>query len=551
MSARPAGDRVLEPPPASGSGCAPAPAHVAIIMDGNGRWAKARGLPRTAGHRRGVETLRQVVRDAGDLGVRCLTLYSFSSENWKRPREEVHDLLGLLRHFVRKDLAELHANNVRVRIIGARDNVPDDILRMMDEAEDRTRVNTGLVVVIAFNYGARDELARAARRLARDVAEGRLAPADIGEAHLDARLDTHGLPPLDLVIRTGGEHRLSNFLLWQAAYAELVFLPVLWPDFCPCGPRGRLVELCRAHPALWRADGGRGVSEAPASANAKPALARPDRRAELRNRVLAAIVLAPAALLVAWVGGIVFDLLMAAAAVIVLLEWRRIVGETRWAVRSLASLGAVLASGATLILAGPGWATLVLLVSAGLASSFAIARRVRPWLALGAAYAGAMAISLSAVRGEDGEGFLALVWLLLLVWSADSCAYFVGRAIGGPKLWPRVSPSKTWSGAFGGLAGAVVVGLAVMALSVAGPWPFVLVTGLVALVSMGGDLLESSIKRRFKVKDAGRLIPGHGGLMDRVDSLVAASVACALIGAVRSAGGGLGEATIAAGLLYW
>jgi undecaprenyl diphosphate synthase len=207
------------------------PRHVAIIMDGNGRWASARGLPRVEGHRRGVEALRKTVRAAGDIGVRVLTIFSFSSENWQRPASEVRDLMGLLRLFIRKDLAELHGNGVRVRVIGERDNLDPDIRRLLEEAEERTRANTKLLLVVAFNYGARDEIARAVRRLAEDVARGALAPAAITEDLIGRHLDAADIGDPDLIIRTSGEQRLSNFLLWQAAYSELVFTPLYWPDF--------------------------------------------------------------------------------------------------------------------------------------------------------------------------------------------------------------------------------------------------------------------------------------------------------------------------------
>ena len=200
-------------------------------MDGNGRWAKARGLPRTMGHRRGVEALRDAVRAVGQLGIEVLTLFAFSSENWRRPQDEVSELMSLLKIFIRRDLAELHREGVRVRIIGARDNLPADILGLLEEAESLTRGNTGTTLVIAFNYGARDEIARAARRIAERVAAGELRSEDVDASAMDAHMDTAGLPELDLIIRTSGEQRLSNFLLWQSAYAELVFLPCLWPDF--------------------------------------------------------------------------------------------------------------------------------------------------------------------------------------------------------------------------------------------------------------------------------------------------------------------------------
>jgi undecaprenyl diphosphate synthase len=208
-----------------------APRHVAIIMDGNGRWAAARGLPRSEGHRRGVEALRRTVRAAGELGVGILTIFSFSSENWSRPPAEVRDLMALLRRFIRNDLAELHGNNVRVRVIGERAGLAPDILRLLEEAEELTRRNDGLMLVVAFNYGARQEIARAARRLAHEVREGRLEPEAVTAESLARFLDAPDLPDPDLIIRTSGEQRLSNFLLWQAAYSELVFVPIHWPDF--------------------------------------------------------------------------------------------------------------------------------------------------------------------------------------------------------------------------------------------------------------------------------------------------------------------------------
>lgn len=207
------------------------PEHVAIIMDGNGRWAKQRGLPRAMGHRKGVEAVRATVRAAGDAGIKYLTLFAFSSENWRRPEAEVSDLMGLLKAFIRRDLAELHSENVRIRIIGDRHTLRSDILDLLLEAEETTRNNTALTLVIAFNYGSRDEMARAMVSLAKDVEAGRLRTQDITPALINARLDTAGIPDPDLIIRTSGEERLSNFLLWQAAYSELIFMPEYWPDF--------------------------------------------------------------------------------------------------------------------------------------------------------------------------------------------------------------------------------------------------------------------------------------------------------------------------------
>jgi undecaprenyl diphosphate synthase len=221
------------------------PRHVAIIMDGNGRWAAARGLPRREGHRQGVEALRRAVRAAGEIGIGILTIFSFSAENWSRPESEVRDLLVLLRRFIRNDLAQLHSNNVRVRIIGERQGLEGDLLALLSEAEELTRNNDGLLLVVAFNYGARQEIARAARRLAEAVKAGTVEPSSITADMLGAQLDLPDLPDPDLVIRTSGEQRLSNFLLWQAAYSELVFLPVYWPDFDAAALEAAVTEFHR------------------------------------------------------------------------------------------------------------------------------------------------------------------------------------------------------------------------------------------------------------------------------------------------------------------
>ena len=221
------------------------PRHVAIIMDGNGRWAAARGLPRTEGHRRGVEALRKTVRTAGELGISYLTIFSFSAENWSRPPAEIRDLMGLLRRFIRHDLAELHRNRVKVRVIGERDGLDIDIRRLLEEAEELTRDNDQLNLVVAFNYGARQEIARAARRIASEVASGRLDPSHVTAELMAEHLDAPDIPDPDLIIRTSGEQRLSNFLLWQAAYSELVFVPTYWPDFDRAALEGAIAEYRR------------------------------------------------------------------------------------------------------------------------------------------------------------------------------------------------------------------------------------------------------------------------------------------------------------------
>jgi undecaprenyl diphosphate synthase len=222
-----------------------APRHVAVIMDGNGRWAADRGLPRVEGHRRGVEALRRTVRAAGDLGISYLTIFSFSSENWSRPPSEIRDLMGLLRRFIRNDLADLHKSGVRVRVIGEREGLDRDIGLLLQEAEELTANNDGLTLVVAFNYGARQEIARAARQVAMEVAAGRLKAADISPELLAQHFHAPDLPDPDVIIRTSGEQRLSNFLLWQAAYSELVFVPVYWPDFDRAALEGAIAEFRR------------------------------------------------------------------------------------------------------------------------------------------------------------------------------------------------------------------------------------------------------------------------------------------------------------------
>ncbi len=208
-----------------------APLHVAVIMDGNGRWAARRGLPRVAGHKQGVEAVRRTVQAAADLGIPYLTLFAFSAENWRRPPPEVEALMGLLRKYLRREVAELHREGVRLRFIGQRPGLPRDIAALMEESEALTAGNTRLVLTIALNYGGRQEIVAATRRLAREAAAGRLDPEAIDEAAFEAATSSPEVPPPDVVIRTSGEQRVSNFLLWQVAYSEFVFLDTLWPDF--------------------------------------------------------------------------------------------------------------------------------------------------------------------------------------------------------------------------------------------------------------------------------------------------------------------------------
>ena len=235
----------------NGSGAIPR--HVAIIMDGNGRWAERRGLPRVAGHRAGAEAVRRTLRAAGEMGVEVLTLYAFSSENWRRPQEEISDLKGLLGYYLERELDSLAKEGVRLQLIGDHSAFGPDLMARLDRAVERLAGNSRLTLVVALNYGSRAEVAAAAQALARRAASGEIAIDEINEQSLAAELQTRDLPELDLLIRTSGEVRLSNFLLWQAAYAELVFTPTLWPDF----GEAELAEAIAQYAARERRFGGR------------------------------------------------------------------------------------------------------------------------------------------------------------------------------------------------------------------------------------------------------------------------------------------------------
>ena len=205
--------------------------HLAIIMDGNGRWSEQKGLPREDGHKEGVKSLRELLRYIDDFKIPYLTVFSFSTDNWKRPKSETSNLMNLLRKFIQTDLTELHNNNVKIRIIGNRDGVPNDILKLIDSAEFLTRENDGLYLQIAFNYSGRDEIINAIKKIGSSIKSGDLDPYNINEEIIDSNLFTAGLPEPDLLIRTGSEKRISNFLLWQLAYTEIYFEKSLWPDF--------------------------------------------------------------------------------------------------------------------------------------------------------------------------------------------------------------------------------------------------------------------------------------------------------------------------------
>jgi len=230
------------------------PKHIAIIMDGNGRWAQKNKLPRSAGHQQGVEAIRDVIKKASQLKIQVITLYAFSTENWKRPEEEVSFLMKLLVEYLKKEIEELHKQNVVIRTIGDLSAFPERIQREINKAKEKTAGNNGLIMNIGLNYGARNEIVRALKRIAENYKEQAISLNDFSEEMIDAHLDTHGLPDPDLLIRTSGEKRISNFLLWQIAYTEMYFTDVLWPDF-----RGKdLIEAIIDYQSRQRRFGGLG-----------------------------------------------------------------------------------------------------------------------------------------------------------------------------------------------------------------------------------------------------------------------------------------------------
>ena len=239
MASAPSGLKPRLPPTDGGDG----PVHVAIIMDGNGRWAKARGLPRSLGHREGVAALKRTVDGAAELGLKRLTVFGFSTENWRRPAGEVSELMGLMKAYVQTDLSRLQRAGVRVRILGRREGLSPDILRIIEHAEASTASNDHFHLQVAFNYGGRADIVDAARRFAEKVKAGLAQPGDLTEADFQSCLSTSESPPPDLIVRTSGEQRLSNFLLWEAAYAEFVFQDVLWPDYGPDLLRAAIEEF--------------------------------------------------------------------------------------------------------------------------------------------------------------------------------------------------------------------------------------------------------------------------------------------------------------------
>ena len=505
------------------------PRHVAIIMDGNGRWAKARGLPRTVGHREGAEALRRIVRASAEFGVDYLTVFGFSSENWKRPAEEVTDLMGLLRLYLRREIAEIDREGVRLRVIGDRDRLSADIIKLIEDAERRTAGNTRLNLTVALSYGGRAEIVRAAQQLAKAVEAGCLDPEDIDEGSFQRHLFTADIPDPDLVIRTSGEKRISNFLLWQSAYAEYVFMDKLWPDLA-----GEDLKLPSPSSAAGSGD------------MARPAERPSSNRAGLTNlqkRILSAAVLLPVAIAAIHFGHPYFTVLVAIFAGVMGWEWTSVVAHERaspetspvpapsagWRGMAISagaiSVFVVLLTGFDAHIGAILGGTFAGVAMTGVAAS-RIDRAKAPWVALGVAYVAIPAAALVAIRSDQAFGLAALLWIIAMVVAADTGGYLVGRTVGGPKLAPRISPNKTWSGLGGAVAGAALAGLCTaFILNHTNVFMLTLISAVLGLLEQGGDLVESAFKRHFGVKDTSQIIPGHGGVLDRVDGLLAVAVA--------------------------
>ncbi len=493
------------------------PRHVAIIMDGNNRWAKKRLLPGVAGHKAGVDAVRAVIEVCAEAGVEVLTLFAFSSENWQRPADEVSALMELFLVALRREVRKLDENGIRLRIIGDRTRFHPELQAAMREAEAATAGNTRFLLQVAANYGGQWDIVQAAQRLAREVQGGHLAADDISAELLQGCLVTGDQPLPDLCIRTGGEHRISNFLLWQLAYAELYFSDLFWPDFKHAAMRAALADFSSASAASAR----------PAS-KSRP---RPVRHAETTDHHGAGAL--PIAL-----GGFpsrraFFALFIGAVVSLGAWEWARLAGyEQQFGRVAYAATVAVLMvalyhlpqlAGAVLLLALVWWTLATVLV---LTYPESVGYWGSRWRRLGMG----LLILLPAWQGlvllkqwPLANGLIIAV--MVLVWGADIGAYFSGKAFGKRKLAPRVSPGKSWEGVYGGLAASLAITLAVglyRGWSLGALLLALLGAALVVFVSIVGDLTESMFKRQSGIKDSSNLLPGHGGVLDRIDSLTAA-----------------------------
>ena len=456
--------------------------HVAIIMDGNGRWAEGRGLPRSMGHRAGVEAVRRTLTAALDAGLGYLTLFSFSSENWSRPPAEVEFLFGLLRMYIRRDLARLHHDGVRVRVIGERDGLPTDIAALIREAEALTADNRRLTLIVAFNYGARDEIARAARRLAEKVRKGSLDPGLIDE-ELIAGEPRHRRDPRSRPDHPHRRRTPAQQLPPLAGGLRRVHLPArllagLRRRAAQCGDR----RVRQARPPVWRT---RRTEPGVRADGATAALGIDIVSRDLLPRIASSVVLIAIAVVAAWSGGFVAALVVAAIAAIVHAEWA---GITEGAPsQALVFTAAIVVA---LLAYGLEYRTVAFAI-AGLAVGAAALVGPRPWRPIGVLYALVLGLSLLVLRDSADFGVAAIVILVAVVAATDIGAFIAGRAVGGPKLWPAVSPKKTWAGAVGGLISGIVAGLVaarLLELEIGGGLLGVII--ILSVSSQCGDLFE-------------------------------------------------------------
>ena len=444
------------------------PNHVAIILDGNGRWAKAKGMPRNYGHMQGAKTVEVICEEAYRMGIQYLTVYAFSTENWNRPQDEVDALMKLLRNYMKTCLKTAEKNRMCVRVLGDKTRLDEDIRTRIAELEEATKNNDGLHFQIAINYGGRDEIVRAVKKLSAKVQSGEVNPAGITADTLERYLDTAGIPDPDLLIRTCNEQRISNFLLWQLAYTEFYFTPVPWPDFT----KEELIKAVEAYNHRDRRYGG-----------LKEAL----RCATDEKKFNA-------------------------------LEWIGLVGVTAYY--------------ATLFFTRDHTLLLMCIVGLFMAEMFCYVMLFPKYEAsqvMAAVFSFLYApVLLSFVYlTRECETGIYLVWLILISsWGCDTCAYVVGKLIGKKHIFPELSPHKSLEGCIGGVAGAALIGGLYAHFFVEAAFPDQIITWTIAFIcaagavmSMVGDLAASAIKRNHNIKDYGKLIPGHGGIMDRFDSM--------------------------------
>ena len=473
---------------------APRPSHVAIIMDGNGRWAESRGLPRLSGHRRGADRVREIVESCPELDITHLTLFAFSTENWKRPAPEVVGLMRLFRRYIKKEGARLVAEGVRVRFIGGRERLDADLQALMAGLEMQTASNARLHLTVAINYGGRDEILRATRRIAEAVRR-RGAEARRHHRRDDRRPSRH---------RRAARPRPDPQDLRRVPG---VGLPALAVGLFRV--RLRRDPLAGFHRRALRRPGQR-LRPARAPLRRRGGMSDPAPRsirfADLGPRVASGAAIAAVALGLTAAGLAPAALLAGVALVLMLWEFHAMVTADRRRVAPALAALAIAGAAAVAATATAGAAPGIACLAVGGAVAIALGRGRSAWLAGGLAYMGLAMCGLVVLRAGEA-GFSVILWLVLVVVAADIGAYFVGRSVGGRKLWPRVSPGKTWSGALGGLAAAALAGLAFAAAAGWSPARALALSLGVAVASQLGDLLESAVKRRFAVKDASRLDP--------------------------------------------